>query len=87
LSHFLGRAQVWRNGGKTFFKCAQPQCTLEHEVTAKNLVQDRNSSSGYSVKLQSSDGAWVTIPFASELLTKAPWLLIGIPEALPGEAS
>jgi hypothetical protein len=82
MSHLVGRAQVWKaRNGKAFFKCAQPQCTTEHEVSAKNLVADKNSASGQSIKLSATDGAWITIPLGREILALAPWLLKDISSA------
>ncbi len=43
-------------------------------MSAKSLISDKMSSSGYSVKLESTDGTWVTIPL-SDATKLAPWLL------------
>ena len=79
MSHFIGRAWVWKKDGKVFFTC--PECRLEHKMSAKNLVQDKMSASGYSVKLEAEDGRSITIPL-SEAAKLAPYLLESLPSAL-----
>ena len=72
MSHLIGRTWVWKKDGKTFFTC--PDCRGEHKMSAKTLVSDKNSASGKSIKLESEDGRWVTIPL-SDVVKAAPWLL------------